>query len=579
MPYRIDVLDAGNRCIARYNAVPLLEAYCSMSPYSSVVRGLLPELREGVEPGVRVRVVLDGKVFAEAAVAATRPEWGDMRRLILDRYVNFHEVFAFEAREESQAMPTVSWEGGGTVSDIAEALVQNSIGAWRVAVEHENFPNGAQREYQKFLARKAVNDPLAVGSISTGTWVDASRIDATEAHALDGDTIAGVRVDGATWPPLRLLGVDAEETSLNDHAVQRHPEVRTWTPAQYARSGYARRAEKARRALSELLAAHGIAYIELNPHRDANGIYDDRVDAYGRYVATVFGGGMSYNAAVIEQGVADPYLYADGKYHAPEMRIKDYFSYAGSTRASLDPNPTPVANFVFEGELDTALLMLGYVGRCAVTFDPSGVVRIRDAGHLDRVVYYDPRRHSLRFGAARTPLANYLVMHTAPYPEEPPSTYARADSIEAYGVSAAHIAGWAFTEAADRDAFAEGLLNDVAYRSLDAELTCYTLETGIRVGELIEIRGAPLKRLHGRPVGEWMPGGRSALVGRVYRATYRFYGDRVETRFQLISPLRSVPDPLTVLRFGAGISTPSGALGLDDPTLGLDIPVHLDAAA
>jgi hypothetical protein len=47
----------------------------------------------------------------------------------------------------------------------------------------------------------------------------------------------------------------------------------------------------------------------------------------------------------------------------------------------------------------------------------------------------------------------------------------------------------------------------------------------------------------------------------------------------LISPLRSVPDPLTALRFGAGISTPSGALGLDDPTLGLDIPAHLDAAA
>src|SRR5690606_41998302 len=66
-------------------------------------------------------------------------------------------------------------------------------------------------------------------------------------------------------------------------------------------------------------------YLHSFPTRRSSDL--DRVDAYGRYIGLVYGGGLCFNAAMVEQGLADVYLYEDGRYHDPAMRLKEYYSY------------------------------------------------------------------------------------------------------------------------------------------------------------------------------------------------------------------------------------------------------------
>ena len=177
------------------------------------------------------------------------------------------------------------------------------------------------------LARCTSDNALEIGGITKGQWVGAARIDASEAYAKDGDTISGLKVDGVSWPDVRLMMIDAEETSLNSHAKKRHPETALWSSERYANSGYKLFADRAKALLQQLLETKGISHIELNPHRNNNGAFDDRVDAYGRYIGRVFGGSECFSAALVEQGLADVYLYEDGTYHVPEHHLKDFFSY------------------------------------------------------------------------------------------------------------------------------------------------------------------------------------------------------------------------------------------------------------
>ena len=84
-------------------------------------------------------------------------------------------------------------------------------------------------------------------------------------------------------------------------------------------------------------------------HKDASGEFDDRVDAFGRYLGLVFGGGECFNAAQVENGHAEVFLFDDGKFLAPELELKDFFSYAGVHTDSKSeacwvsaPHPRPV---------------------------------------------------------------------------------------------------------------------------------------------------------------------------------------------------------------------------------------------
>jgi hypothetical protein len=83
-----------------------------------------------------------------------------------------------------------------------------------------------------------------------------------------GDTIAGLIVDGQPWPDVRLLMIDAEELTLNAHAM-RHPRWAHDASAVCADPYKLRQTQPA--ALQELISAKGIDFIELNPHRDITG--------------------------------------------------------------------------------------------------------------------------------------------------------------------------------------------------------------------------------------------------------------------------------------------------------------------
>ena len=296
MGYRVEVWDTWNRRIAAYDDVPLLEVTRAFPDETDRIRGLLPAGTADLGPGYSVRVRVDGEPFAEATVTSVSPQWGDTRKLVLDRYVHFHEVIEFEAaRGPRDGNTTVSptytnREVGAIVKDV----INRAPGAIHYLVDHNDYPGGAEREYAKFLARKTDENELEVGGIGAGQWVGSGRIDAGAAYAKDGDTIAGLVVDGVAWPDLRFMLIDCEETSRNSHAVKRHPEVAEWTDARYAASGYKLRGDAAKDALQNWLDTKGIDYIELNPHQDAAGVYDDRVDAYGRYLGLVFGGGRVF---------------------------------------------------------------------------------------------------------------------------------------------------------------------------------------------------------------------------------------------------------------------------------------------
>jgi hypothetical protein len=121
---------------------------------------------------------------------------------------------------------------------MVRAVVNQARGPLHYYVEHTAYPDGAAREFGKFTTRMALADPLPVGGIDSGQWVDSSRIDLSGAYAKDGDTIAGLVVDGLPWPDLRLMMIDAEESSLNSHAISRHPEIADWDSDRYDRSAY-----------------------------------------------------------------------------------------------------------------------------------------------------------------------------------------------------------------------------------------------------------------------------------------------------------------------------------------------------
>ena len=87
-------------------------------------------------------------------------------------------------------------------------------------VDHQDYPDGAEREYAKFIERTEWMTELPIGSIESGEYVGPGRIDASGAYAKDGDTIAGLVVDGVAWPDLRLATIDAGDRRACDRLVR-----------------------------------------------------------------------------------------------------------------------------------------------------------------------------------------------------------------------------------------------------------------------------------------------------------------------------------------------------------------------
>jgi hypothetical protein len=578
MEYRIDIYDRRGLRVGRFHRVPLLEASRTTPDQPDAVRGLLPEGTADLGHGYRVQVAVEGRMFCEADVVRIEPQWSDTRKLILDRYVRFHEVIAFEAVGRKDALNSMVCRGYGyaPIDAIVRDVINAAAGPVHYLVAHGEHPDGAQREYDKFTRRTTAANALPVGAISSGQWAGPDRVDASGAWARDGATIAGLVVDGVAWPDLRLMMVDCEELTKNDRAVERHPEVAGWSAERYARSGYALTAERARQALQDLIDANGVSHVELNPHRDASGACDDRIDEAGRYVGLAYGSGECFNAAMIELGAAGLHLRHDGRRLDPAMRLKEFYSYDRPCGDSVESLSTALGAFEADHGVFDLLTALAYAGGCVWSLDIAGAVHFRAADRCEGVYAYDPVEMGALLASDAHGVVNRIRFEGNPILGPVEKTYARASSEAAYGEADASFRHVGIVQESDADLLVEGVLDDLAYPEACGRAVFHHGETGARVGDLIEFRGAPLRRLDPAPGDEW--GGRFAgkLVRRVKCVTHEFRGREIATTLGLTSPLRCVERPLRFMSRRQDSETDLYQFRLDDAAAGLDSGRHLD---
>ncbi len=579
MDYLVEIYDVAGLRVASYDRVPLMDVVRTAPDQRDWIRGMLPVGATNLGHGYRIRVSLDGTVVCDAYVSQIIPQWSDTKKIILDRYVRFHEVLEFKAEQSARRGNTQVARAytNRTISDIVKDAVNSANGNIHYLVDHNAYPDGAQREDTKFLARKTVENELEIGGISTGQWVGSNRIDATGAYAKDGDTIAGLVVDGAAWPDLRFMMIDCEETSRNSHAIKLHPEVAGWTDAQYDASGYKLQGDAAKLALQALMDTKGIDYIELNPHRNSSGEFDDRVDAYGRYIGLIYGGGECFNAAMIEQQHAEIYLYNEGSYHVPEMELKDFFSYQGANADSIESCSVVLSNFdVTSGILEVLTALAYAAGGFVWSLDRNLALKFRQSQDPDRVVFFDMEKVGVVLGSSSQSLVNIIYFDGNPVTSTLGKTYSRSNSIDEYGAKARSLDHFSFSLEEDSDKLVEGILDDLAYPEPSGEIEFVAGDATIEVGDIVEIRDGALRRLEPELTGEWGGTFTNKIIGRVKEVRHRLSGRQVSTRALLSSPLRSVTNPVGFMVRSQPSAESLYQFRLDDATVGLDMGYHLD---
>ena len=579
MDYTVEVYDRAGLRAGRFTEVPLLEVTRNGPDGNDRIAGLLPVSLARFGTGYTVRVLLEGAVVASGTVTETRPAWGEARRLILDRYVNFQELLSFVAeRDRGEVNRAVARRfQNQRVDAMVRAVLNSAPGPVHYTVPHTAYPDGAQREYGKFAMRQAVSDPLPVGGIDSGQWVDGPRIDTGGAYAKDGDTIAGLVVDGVAWPDLRLMLIDCEETSLNSHAIGRHPEISGWSAAQYNASPYKRRADAAKARLQNHLDTKGIDFIELNPHQDPSGAFDDRVDAFGRYLGLVYGGGECFNAGLVEEGHADVYLYEDGRFHVPEMALKDFFSYTGVHEDSVAACAVVVGAFEARGGALEIVAVLAALGDGYVFHvDTDLAVHFRRGDVVDDAVSFDPVVAGIELGRETEGLANLLRIQGDPSQGGVDGYHAEEGSIDRFGVAFRFFPYYALSQAADAARLAQGLLKDLAWPRRIGRALFHRGVAGMAPGMLLAFRGGPLAERDTDLGVAWDGDFAGRLVGRIRRVVHRIAGASVETQLDLTSPYRSVSRPLTFITRSQDSLSAFFQFRLDDGSIGLDTGFHLD---
>jgi hypothetical protein len=298
------------------------------------------------------------------------------------------------------------------------------------------------------------------------------------------------------------------------------------------------------------------------------------VDMFGRYVALVYGGGLCFNAAMVESGEAGVHLHHEGACHDPDMELKDYFSYTGPAEASVGASPVVPRAYTTEGGLLEHLTSLAAVaGGWLWSVDPDGRVAFREPARPDRVLFDDPLRMGVALGTDRAGMANALVFSAAPDGPLRDIRYTEPASAWMYGIAERPFYGLAVSHREDADLLMRGLLADVGWPAPAGEITLHNGDAHLRPGDLVEMRGDRFRALD---PGD--PGGRFAgrRVARVASVRHRIAGRRVETVARLTSPLRSVADPVAFMVRGQAPEGGYYQARLDDDGAALDDIAHLD---
>jgi len=524
-------------------------------------------------------VFINNRLVCVAEITCVKPHWGSNSvhgrtgKISAQTYTEIHA----ERPAHLWDKPVARAYMNESIHTIVRDLINRTPGAIHYTVRHREFPEGAAREYQKFLSRKTPENELQRSGIQIGQWVSSNRIDYSQAYAKDGDTISGLKVDGVPWPDVRLMLIDAEETARNAHATKRHPEVALWTDERYLAGPYKRKADAARDQLAFFIDTYGIDAIELNPHRNTAGEFDDRVDSYGRYLGLVYGGGICFNAALVEYGLADVFLYEDGRYLDPDLQLKDFFSYAKQSSDSVEPVNVHITRLDVKAPLYETLTALAYAARGYVwSVAPDGAVTFRQADIPDRVIYLQPERMTAALGACTETVVNRIHFQGNPVEGPLQKTYFRDPSQRVFGAKTARLDYFGISRESDADALVAGILDDVAYPEAAGSMVFHAIDTNIAVGDLLELRGDTISRQTERLEEEWGNLLATRYVGRVKHVGYTITGEFITTEVQFTSPLRSVDTPLALMVRSQPAQTALYQFRLDDNGVGLDLGFHLD---
>jgi hypothetical protein len=114
------------------------------------------------------------------------------------------------------------------------------------------------------------------------------------------------------------------------------------------------------------------------------------------------------------------------------------------------------------------------------------------------------------------------------------------------------------------------LFEDLAYPEVVGALVLFAGDNSVDVGDLIEVRGAPLRRLSKELPGEWGDAYTGRLAGLVRAVRHTITGKEVQTELLLTSPMRSVASPLNFMLRGQHTARSIYDLRLDDSIAALD---------
>jgi hypothetical protein len=228
------------------------------------------------------------------------------------------------------------------------------------------------------------------------------------------------------------------------------------------------------------------------------------------------------------------------------------------------------------GVLEGAAALAYAAGAYLASVDAGGALRFRPARAPDRVVCFNALEHGVTLGSDSAQLVNSLRFNGHPLAGGAGFTRSRPDSVDAFGLRERSLDYVALSRSDDAARLVSGFLADLAYPATTGALTFFRGDAALAVGDLVELRGAPLRRLDRELPEEWDGIFTGRRIARVDELTHRFSGCEAATTARLGPPLRSVENPLAYIVRNAPSPAALFGLRLDDGGALLDSSHRLD---